>query len=757
MIVTPEHTCSTFFKVNNASECFPTTPYDTIHQFLPWFHFDKESLKDFSLPLWNPYQGSGVPHIANMQSAFFYPLNIFVYLFNWKWGLLLLYFFKFFLVGLFSYLYLSEIGIDYRAAIIASIGAMYSGFMYMFEFQMTGAAFCFFLGLLAIEFIIKSPDKFKGYLLLIIAFVVTVFTGHPEILFFMVFVLGLYFMIRLLYTYGLSRNTYVIIIRVGLFLLAGVAISAIQILPFLEYLHASTVYLFRAGIKETSFYSLFMLLPAIGNFFAKGMATINTSSVNWINAGLNYIGVVLFICGIAGITNLFRNRFIRVYAVLLITSLLIPFNVPILHNIFARIPGFDIAEKGHLLIFSGYLLILSAAVYINAIIKERLKPKTINISVYFAVLIVFILYLTAGKTYTINTLLVYITLVFILITVVVLKVKNKNYMSVILGFVVLLPTMLFLLYARKPVKPAYFFPSNTIINTIKRYNPPFRVLPIMRDGLKAWEPDINTFYDIEDPRNYDTMGIKWYDKFAGDLLTYPEVLNFLNVKFIIAPEITYSSVDYKHTGVEVPEPVIRQGNNISIYRNRYSFDIDMPVNQFQPVVSANGFTLYENTHAFNRAFMVYNYKVADTRKKAFKLVKRYASQLSETAIILKKDTKYTSFIPDNTITTSGNTVLFEKYTPNYIKLHVNTYSAGLLVISNTYFPGWHAYIDGRKTKVLKTDYAFQGVFLTKGTHEVELRYMPWSFVVGLILSIIGIAAVPLIWRGSNLFTPFAHK
>src|SRR3989337_2376062 len=42
----------------------------------PWKNLAIKGFKDAQLPLWNPYSFSGTPHLANIQSGVFYPLNI---------------------------------------------------------------------------------------------------------------------------------------------------------------------------------------------------------------------------------------------------------------------------------------------------------------------------------------------------------------------------------------------------------------------------------------------------------------------------------------------------------------------------------------------------------------------------------------------------------------------------------------------------------------------------------------------------------
>jgi hypothetical protein len=70
---------------------------------------------------------------------------------------------------------------------------------------------------------------------------------------------------------------------------------------------------------------------------------------------------------------------------------------------------------------------------------------------------------------------------------------------------------------------------------------------------------------------------------------------------------------------------------------------------------------------------------------------------------------------------------------------------GLLVMSDSYFPGWHARIDGVETPVWRADYAFRAVEVAKGPHWVELRYWPASFTIGLVISLLSLLALAAPW------------
>ena len=75
-----------------------------------------------------------------------------------------------------------------------------------------------------------------------------------------------------------------------------------------------------------------------------------------------------------------------------------------------------------------------------------------------------------------------------------------------------------------------------------------------------------------------------------------------------------------------------------------------------------------------------------------------------------------------------------KYKNNSMELAVRTSHRGILVASESYYPGWRAYVDGRETKILKADYVLRAVPLEAGEHIVRFVYDPLSFKVGAVVS-----------------------
>jgi hypothetical protein len=67
-------------------------------------------------------------------------------------------------------------------------------------------------------------------------------------------------------------------------------------------------------------------------------------------------------------------------------------------------------------------------------------------------------------------------------------------------------------------------------------------------------------------------------------------------------------------------------------------------------------------------------------------------------------------------------------------VQVKMQNAGYVVISESAWPAWRAYVDGRRVKTIRADHAFLGVYVPAGQHRVRLRFLPQSFVIGRALS-----------------------
>ncbi len=84
---------------------------------------------------------------------------------------------------------------------------------------------------------------------------------------------------------------------------------------------------------------------------------------------------------------------------------------------------------------------------------------------------------------------------------------------------------------------------------------------------------------------------------------------------------------------------------------------------------------------------------------------------------------------------------FKLYSANRIKLDVDVNKFAFLFISDTYYPGWKAYINGRETPVMRVNHAFRGVAVEEGSHTVEFVFKPLTFKIGASVSIVSLLIV----------------
>jgi uncharacterized membrane protein YfhO len=59
-----------------------------------------------------------------------------------------------------------------------------------------------------------------------------------------------------------------------------------------------------------------------------------------------------------------------------------------------------------------------------------------------------------------------------------------------------------------------------------------------------------------------------------------------------------------------------------------------------------------------------------------------------------------------------------------------------LVLSDVWYPGWRAWLDGAPMPISRANYLYRAVFVSAGDHQVVFSYQPLSFWLGLAISLI---------------------
>ena len=86
------------------------------------------------------------------------------------------------------------------------------------------------------------------------------------------------------------------------------------------------------------------------------------------------------------------------------------------------------------------------------------------------------------------------------------------------------------------------------------------------------------------------------------------------------------------------------------------------------------------------------------------------------------------------------------YATNKVTGDINLEEPKIMLLSTPYLSGWTAYVDGKKTELLRANTMFTALPLSEGYHEIELRYHTPGLLAGLILSILGVVLAIVVKR-----------
>ncbi len=149
--------------------------------------------------------------------------------------------------------------------------------------------------------------------------------------------------------------------------------------------------------------------------------------------------------------------------------------------------------------------------------------------------------------------------------------------------------------------------------------------------------------------------------------------------------------------------------------------------KFRHIASLSGNELFENTSVFPRFFLVHQTRAVGSLQGARDLILRHEVDLRQTAIVDQPMELASGAGSDEVKTMS--------YEPNAIELSAQTSRGGLLVLSETYYPGWKAWLDDRPTQIYSTDIALRGVIVPAGAHRVRMEFRPLVLPISLGISL----------------------
>lgn len=166
--------------------------YDVLYKFFfPNQEFFRRAVLSGSLPLWNPHIYSGVPFMANLQSAVFYPFTYLSLILDFQWTTLLSTWAHTALAGMFMYVFARNIGLSRVAACASGVVFSLNGnFLLRYAFPSHFHSYIW-LPLILLAGFKKELKLRQAWLLGASAMALQLFSGHPQYLLYSLFACGL--------------------------------------------------------------------------------------------------------------------------------------------------------------------------------------------------------------------------------------------------------------------------------------------------------------------------------------------------------------------------------------------------------------------------------------------------------------------------------------------------------------------------------------------------------------------------------------
>jgi hypothetical protein len=141
---------------------------------------------------------------------------------------------------------------------------------------------------------------------------------------------------------------------------------------------------------------------------------------------------------------------------------------------------------------------------------------------------------------------------------------------------------------------------------------------------------------------------------------------------------------------------------------------------------SGGLRLFRNPSAFPRTWTVHEVALAATPVEAQRM-------LRDPGIDLRRRAPVGAPLPALEAC-AGDEARVVEYQPDRVAVTASLRCTGLVVLADTWFPGWRAEVDGRPAEILEVYGALRGVVAGAGTHRIEFRYRPASVSAGAAMT-----------------------
>ena len=728
-------------------------------QFIPWAKFAWDSVLQGHLPLWNSFNGMGAPFIANYQTAFFYPptwITFFFYLLGgtslMAWSFTLVIYLHLVWAGLGTAFLMRKLGFNGFSQAVSGVTFSLCGYLVarVAFFPIIWAVAWFPWLIVATELVLASLQQNKQHLLrncllLILFCAMQLLAGHAQTTWYSLLFTAAWVIFRGFSTANWKTTFQALGLLIGCVVVAAM-VSAVQLLPTAEYLLQSQRVsdVGYAAATTYSFWPWRFLTLLNPNFFGNpGDGTFWGYGNYWEDAV--YVGLLPLFLAVSTLplmkkASIAKEKGGRALVIFLWIVVLVAFvlalgkNLPVFPFLYRYVPTFNMFQAP-----SRMLVWVEISLALLAGIGAAHWSKPVGKS------------LASLKRYMVGALAIAVGAAsawFLL-----KEINTTLIVSVaVVGFVAFICCLLSLV-----------MPSVSDEIQLRRWQWAVIVFIGLDLGITGWRlvPTINaSFYQsvnsqIQTAATGSRMYLDAQDEYALKYQRFFRFDNFnpledwSNLRQIMLPNLNLLSDTYSANNFDplLPNRYAQWMEQVDLagQDQKISWLQLMGVGAWEQMdiqsVTGVDITPIPDASRFHWSSCVIEASDdADALRKVQSLINSATDGTPVSTIVIEKNGAGTATPCD---AHNGDMISSVSDTSNVLSLTITTGQNGWLMISDSWYPGWIASIDGTLTTVEKADYAFRAVYVPAGKHEIVFSYHPASFYIGAGVSIAALAVLLL--------------
>lgn len=675
--------------------------------------FIQEQLLSGNIPFWNPYYYCGQPFLANPVTAVFYPSTLIFLALPFSWAFNIDVLFHILIAGTGMYLFAFHLTQSKQAGITAAIIYCLNGY---FVTRISAGHVNLYHSASLIPWIFLFIEKYYHREQIVFVLIaggilgLQILCGDAQTGYYTGLTITVYFFTK----YFLTPESFRLktVLKSSLIYLiiplAAICISAIQMIPSLEFLSQCQ----RSGSSFN--YATYQSFPP-ENFFTFFICDPKGSLLNNNGEFAGYTGVLSIVIAMIGALFSKHRSYKICFGIIFFISITIILGhyTPLYKFYYKYLPlisSFRIPSRCLIIVL--FCVAIFTAFGVQHISESSLTKKQNTIITAITIFFLLIIF-TVPKFYKIHYLSIEtITAIFYIIGAIILFVamrftEKQYYFSIY--FVLFLFSDLYIAHSNKIL--------TTNQNNIQKER---FVEKILKDRINDYSRIMVPLIWYDTSRGYE---YNFFHANGNASVVTQDLYKFIHeMGNVSSPELdthTFSSDLFQKDRVF----------SSKIMGIKYAILLD----KFKP---SEGH-LVTASMVMPRAILVNKAVLVPELSDQLSLIKKetfnpFQTVLLQTSIDIDN---HSQFIPEETL--KKNYVTITQYEPNRIILDAYTNSNTYLVLSELFYPGWHAFVDEKEVQILRANYLLRAIPLKAGKHKIVFSFEQRYFFIGACISILG--------------------